>query len=256
MLIIRGRAGPMKPSGLSSSTAFQMPLRPVLPPVGTPLATIHGLGEHVLAGWVLSLLGTINLYAGDDERARICLEEVLATSDDGELRWGAEIAMGELLLQRGALAGARGRLERCLASGTAAEDRWQVAQGVLFLAMVDFFEGRHASAHRLVMEALGLYRQLGNPYAVSATLYAAAGLAVTAGDPERALRLSGAAASERDAIRAPLAPRWQTLAQTIVVDPARAALDPQRAEAAWASGARLSLDEAVEYALAGHGTGP
>src|SRR5262249_39352221 len=99
-------------------------------------------------------------------------------------------------------------------------------------------------------EVLELYRQLGNAYAVSASLYAAAGLAVAAGDPERALRLCGAAASERDAIRAPLAPRWEALAQATVVEPARAALDPARADAAWAAGARLSLDEAVAYAPA------
>src|SRR5262249_348356 len=99
-------------------------------------------------------------------------------------------------------------------------------------------------------EVLELYRQLGNAYAVSASLYAAAGLAVAAGDPERALRLCGAAASERDAIRAPLSPRWEALARATVVEPARAALDPARADAAWAAGARLSLDEAVAYALA------
>jgi predicted ATPase/DNA-binding CsgD family transcriptional regulator len=213
------------------------------------LAIARELGENVRAGWLLSLLGTINTYAGDDERARACLEEVLATSDDGELRWDAEIGMSEFLLQRGDLGGARSHLERCLASATAPEDRWEVVQGVLFLAMADFFEGQHATAHRRVMEVLELYRQLGNPYGASAALYAAAGLAVAAGDPERALRLCSAAASERDAIRAPLAPRWQMLAQTVVVDPARAALDQEQADAAWAEGTRLSLDEAVAYAL-------
>jgi len=220
------------------------------------LATARELGEHVLAGRVLSLLGTINNYAGDDERARACLEEVLATSDDGELRWDAEQGMGEFLVQRGDLAGARRHLERCLAAATAPEDRWNVVQGVLFLAMIDFFEGQYASAQRRVMEVLELYRQLGNPYGASAALYAAAGLAVAAGDPQRALRLCGAAASERDAMRAPLAPRWQALAQTTVVDPARAALDPERADAAWAAGARLSLDEAVAYALTDPATAP
>ena len=214
------------------------------------LAWLRKLGEDVLAGWVLSLLGSINMYAGEDERARACLEEVLATTNDDEVRLDAEMSLGELFVQRGDLVRARAHLERCVASATAPETRWHVTTAVLFLAVVDFFDGQHASARRRVAEVLELYRQLGNPYAVSASLYAAAGLAVAAGDPERALRLCGAAASERDAIRAPLAPRWEALAQATVVDPARAALDPRRAEAAWAAGARLSLDEAVAYALA------
>jgi len=220
------------------------------------LTIVRGLGEDVLAGWVLCQLGSINTYAGDDERARACLEEVLATTADDEVRRDAETTMGELLLQRGDRAGARGHLERCLASAEAPEARWQVTTAMLLLAMVDFFDGDHASARGRVLEVLDLYRQLGNPYAVSAALYAAAGLAVAAGDPERALRLSGAAASERDAIRAPLPPRWRTLAQTAVVDPARAAVSPERADAAWAAGARLTLDEAVAYALADAPTVP
>jgi len=214
------------------------------------LACFRELAEDVQGGWVLSLLGSINMYAGDDERARACLEEVLATASDDEVRRDAEMVLGELHLQRGDLAGARSHLERCLASATAPDSRWRMTQAQLFLAVVDFFDGQQATARRRVAEVLELYRQLGNPYAVSASLYAAAGLAVAAGDPERALRLCGAAASERDAIRAPLAPRWEALAQATVVEPARAALDPERAEAAWAAGARLSLDDAVAYALA------
>jgi non-specific serine/threonine protein kinase len=220
------------------------------------LAALRALGEDVLAGWVLSLLGSINAYAGHDERARACLEEVLATAADDEVRRDAEMGLGELLLQQGDLAGARRHLEHCLASATAPESRWHVTTGMLFLAMVNFFDGQHASARRLVAEVLELYRQLGNPYAVSAALYAAAGLAVAAGDPERALRLCGAAASERYAIRAPLAPRWQAMAQTVVVEPAQAALDSQRAAAAWSAGARLSMDEAVAYAIADPATAP
>ena len=220
------------------------------------LAVLRELGEDVLAGWVLSLLGSINTYAGDDVRARECLEEVLATAANDEVRWDAQIAMAELLLQSGDLPGARSHLERCLATATSPESRWQVTAGMLFLAMVDFFEGQYARARRLVVEVLELYRQLGNVYAVSAALYTAAGLAVVAGDPERALRLCGAAAAERDALRAPLAPRWQALAQTVVVDPARAALDPERADSAWAAGARLSPDEAVAYAMVDPGPWP
>ena len=220
------------------------------------LTGLRELGEEVLAGWVLSLLGSINTYAGDDERARACLEEVLTTTADDDVRRDAEMGMAELLLQRGDLAAARVHLEHCLASAEAPEARWRVTTAMLFLAMVEFFDGQYASARRLVVEVLELYRQLGNPYAASGALYAAAGLAVAAGDPERALRLCGAAAAERADIRAPLAPRWQALAQTAVVDPARAAVGTERADAAWAAGAQLSLDEAVAYALADSPTPP
>src|SRR5205085_11169656 len=48
---------------------------------------------------------------------------------------------------------------------------------------------------------------------------------------------------------APLGPRWQELVRQAVIGPARAALGG-RAEAVWADGARMTLEEATACALA------
>ncbi|HSR23245.1 MAG TPA: LuxR C-terminal-related transcriptional regulator, partial [Candidatus Eisenbacteria bacterium] len=216
------------------------------------LAGHRGLGDALGANWALNLLGSIHLYAGDVERASACLDEVLTAATDLELRVDTLITIGELRLVVGDVAGAREPLERALAEASGPEDRWLVANGVLFLAIADYFDREHRRSRERLDEALDVFLQVGNRYALSGALYVAGALTLAEGAPERALRLCGAAMALRDTIRAPLPPGWQDLARSVVVEPARALVGAERADAAVAEGASLSMDEAVAEARAGH----
>jgi non-specific serine/threonine protein kinase len=215
------------------------------------LAAFRALGDERGTGWTLDVLGSIYTYAGDAARATACLEEALETPDV-ELRTDTMITLGELRLVLGDVPGARARLERALEEAGGPESRWLVANGALFLAVAEYFDRQLGPARRHLDQALDVYHQSGIRHHLSAALYAAAGLAVTDGAPERALRLYAAAVTMQETIRAPLPPGWQDLARTVVVEPSRAMIGAARADAALLEGSRLSLDEAVAEARTPH----
>jgi non-specific serine/threonine protein kinase len=74
-----------------------------------------------------------------------------------------------------------------------------------------------------------------------------AGIAMAESRPERALRLCGAADSLRASTLSTTSPPWQERTRMAVIEPARAALG-ERADAVWADGQRMALDDAVQYA--------
>jgi non-specific serine/threonine protein kinase len=216
------------------------------------LAAYRALGDELGAGWTLSMLGTTHLYSGETARAADRFEEALAADSDLELRVDTLIAMGEMHLVVGDVPGARRPLEQALAEASGPDGRWLVALGVLFLAIAAFFDREHRRSRERLDEALEAFHQLGNRGLLSASLYVAGALVLAEGAPERALRLCGAAMAMRDTIRAPLAPGWQDLARSVVIEPATALVGAERAEAALAEGARLSADEAVAEARMAH----
>jgi predicted ATPase/DNA-binding CsgD family transcriptional regulator len=214
------------------------------------LAAYRALGDELGAGWTLNVLGSIQLYAGDTEGSAASLEAVLETATDMELRVDTLISIGELRLVVGDVQGARGPLEQALAEASGPDGRWLVPLGVLFLAIADYFDRDHRRARERTDEALDVFHQLGNRGLLSAALYVAGALVLAEGAPERALRLCGAAIALRDTIRAPLAPGWQEVARTVVVEPARALVGGERADMALAEGVRMGADAAVAEARA------
>jgi non-specific serine/threonine protein kinase len=228
------------------------------------LAAYRALCDDVGEGWMLSLLGTNNLYAGETARAAERFDEALRSTSDVEVRVDTLVAMGELHLVVGDVPGSRRPLEQALAEASGPDGRWLVALGVLFLAIADFFDREHRRSRERLEEALEAFHELGNRGLLSASLYVAGALVLAEGAPERALRLCGAAMGMRDTIRAPLAPGWQDLARSVVIEPAMALVGAERAEAALAEGTRLGADEAVAEArmaqlpatAAGEGWGP
>ncbi|HEY4028036.1 MAG TPA: LuxR C-terminal-related transcriptional regulator [Candidatus Dormibacteraeota bacterium] len=215
------------------------------------LAAFRALDDELGAGWMLNILGSIHTYGGDQERAAACLDEALAMATDVELRIDTLITIGELRLTAGDMAGARVPLEQALAEASGPDSRWLVVNGVLFLSIIDYFDREHARARGRLDEALDIYHQSGNRHAISGALYIGGALALAEGGPERALRLFGAAVALQDTILAPLPPGWLDLARTLVMEPARALVGSERADAALADGSRMSIDEAVAEARMG-----
>ena len=160
----------------------------------------------------------------------------------------ALVGIGEVLLQMGDLKEARSRLEEVgtIATGPEAPR----GRAALLLGLADFFEADFQAARAHTGVCLDIFQDLGNQYAAAAALDVSGALALTDGDPLRALRLCGAAAGLRESSRGRLAPRWSEVLQAAVIQPASAAAGGQ-AEVAWAEGQRLTFDEAVGYARVG-----
>ncbi len=167
-------------------------------------------------------------------------------------------------------------------------DRKGTAGALLVMALVAYFEGDHDSALIHGEESLALHRDLGDVKVaafllaclallaidhhdeakargnlresleissqlhekvdVAFVLESCAMLAASGSNPIRAFRLAGAAASVRETVGAPAAPRWNAMVET-GLQHVRAAVGADVAETAWAEGHALSLEMAIEQAL-------
>jgi tetratricopeptide (TPR) repeat protein len=184
------------------------------------LAQMRALGNRLGIAHTLAVLGDVARLQGDPTSATPYYEECLALDRD----LGAfptrmvEVlrALGELALQRGALAEARERLRESLTIASRLRDLEQVAQ---------------------VLEAL-------------ASLAAS-----TAEDkPERALRLAGAAAALRKQSGQPLLPAEPATVMSQLTS-VRQTNAVAAQGAAWTEGQAMTLEQAIAYALEGCGDG-
>lgn len=202
-------------------------------------------GDDQTEAWALTLLGTVHTYRGEYEQAQARFDEVLSTAGDEHVRMEALVGLGEMLIHRGDLTSARLRLEEVskMARGPDAPR----GRAALFSGVAALFSGAYPVARSQCERALDIFVRLGNSHAAAGALDALAGLAMVASDPDRALRLCGAAAAIRASTGAQLAPRWREAVASIVIDPAFAALG-DRAAGAWAEGKRMTLEEAVRCA--------
>ena len=108
--------------------------------------------------------------------------------------------------------------------------------------------GDHRQAETLYRESLALLVELGDRRRTAACLEGLAAAASTRGEANRAARLFGAADGLRERAGVTLPPPHRVAHQPHV-EAARARLDPDTFQAAWAAGRAMPLDEAVGFAL-------
>jgi tetratricopeptide (TPR) repeat protein len=169
------------------------------------------VGDGVLVAQTLEFLGVCCYFLGDLDRAADVLEESL------------------ILWQR-------------LGDSTAAARLWRN------LARVAIARGDGRQAQALLRRSLVPFRRVGWSGFVAFSLEGLAGAAAVMGQPARSLRLAGAASALREGTgtRVPLSEQpeldgWLALA--------RRATTEDVATAAWEAGRRMTVDDAVAYAL-------
>jgi hypothetical protein len=110
------------------------------------------------------------------------------------------------------------------------------------------YQGGHAQATRFYLEAMSLCQEQDHRELLTECLEGLAHSAARHHQSVRAARLFGAAEQLRvviDAPRAPVENHWYAEA----IEVARAELDPLAYERAWLEGCRMSIEEAVMYAM-------
>ncbi len=110
-------------------------------------------------------------------------------------------------------------------------------------------EGDVAEAERRYRLSLGAAWETGDQVESCYELQGMAMAAAGAGDAERALRLASAAAANIRKLGVDVIPPFWTALIDRHVALARTQLGDERADAAWAAGAQLSIQEAVTEAL-------
>ena len=231
-------------------------------------ATARGLLEMLLTrerarGDVVGVAHTLNVLTlvlfrlQDFSAARVVAEEAVAAGQ----RAGSLFVVGHALhrlvsitIALGNLAQAAERLQASRAAFAEIGDPAGVGHAEHGLALLAANAGEHGCARAMLTRTLGTFRRIGEPNIVATLLHSLGGVAGASGDARRACRLEGAAGMV-----------WRTATQSTrpltkrghyrsLIDPwiagAAAELGEESAAAERATGAAMTVDEAVAYALA------
>ena len=190
--------------------------------------------------------------SGEPATAHRAAEALRRTARERGVRWFEASAMwllGLVAVAEQQPDVAREHLERC--RGLSVDPRYPFTLGRALVGLAGL-DGDPDQAWEHAHEGLEVLADYGDRLGVVEALEAVAGLAVAREQPDQALRLLAAVDRFYDdtgIVRFPL-PAERAERHTAA---ARTGLDPDDAEACWAEGIQLSLDDAVAYARRGRG---
>ena len=217
------------------------------------LAVCRTLGDPREIAAALSNLATTVSLAGDHLEARALLEGARHTfeqlSDDMGAAWSLN-HLGDVAHRQGLADEAERLYQQAVAEFSRLGDAWGLARSSADLGYLVCEIGQADRARALFERALREFVGLGHKRGIARVLEGYACLAQLLGHHARALVLVGAAEAVRQALSAGLRAADQA-AFAATLEPTWRALGPKQAQSAWAAGRRLSLDEAIDYAVSG-----
>ena len=204
----------------------------------------------------VGVLGSVLRSAGRHEEARIACEESLATSREMAI-FPDIIAMSLANLalvqqELGDVAAAEASVAEALTIADEVGASWPAEVTKATAARLALGRGDVTAAEPLAFEALDLSYELGWHYQPNGTLDTLATIAMLGNDPQAAARLLGAVDAAYQLSRRVRA-RVEDEEYRAAVERLRRELGDEGYESAHGEGARLSVDEAVEYARRGRG---
>jgi non-specific serine/threonine protein kinase len=207
------------------------------------------LGDSINTAWSLIYLSYTMMK--DTAEATAVAEEGLALFRELNHKPGIAQALniiGELTSFSGEDHRARRAYEECLAVSQETGEKRRIRFMFGNLAFLAQHEGDYERARELAGQGLHLALEMNNRLDIADSLSCLAGAIGMAGQPERAARLLGAweAALERLGAFPQPADRPEHDRNIAAV---RAQLAPATFEAAWAEGRKMTLEQAVAYAL-------
>jgi predicted ATPase/DNA-binding XRE family transcriptional regulator len=215
------------------------------------LALYRNMGHTKGASGPLREMGVAAYHQGDYQRAALLSEQALVISRESGSVFGSGLAvctLADALRAQGDIESARTLLEESLASLRHETYPLRVANAVaITLARLGSIEcelGRDARAMELHKESLSLSRHYGFTFEVFFCLEGLARIEAIEGRPERAARLLGTSAAQREDVGSRLTQITRAdhdHAETL----ARAALGDDAFEEAWAVGYATLLEEAI-----------
>jgi non-specific serine/threonine protein kinase len=218
------------------------------------LAVFRALGNRSGIARALTLLGQIAAHEGDGDAARARLQEAVGLFREARdlpgMGWSLGL-LGSVDTRMGDYQSAVRHVEESTAvlRELGGSGMWYFARSLLYLGMAARGREEHALARSLYRESLAVSRGWGYRHHIVEVLERCAGLAAADGQPGRAARLFGAAEALRTAFGAPVPPADRAEHERDGAA-ARAALGDQPFAAAWAAGQAMTLEQAVECALA------
>lgn len=214
------------------------------------LSIFRTLGDQRAVAWALYNLGQVAFYAGEREAARESYEESLAINRDiGDSRAAAWVLsnLGDLTREARDYATALSHYEECLLLFVEMNDALGAGRAFSDIGDIAREQGDLQNAHASYAESLKIFRKVGDRRGVARLLDRHATLAADAGDVERAVKLAGAAARLHEQLQTKVSAEiGETLARCLGPD---GALHGASKQAAWESGQRMSVSDAITFAL-------
>ncbi|HWZ83740.1 MAG TPA: protein kinase [Terriglobales bacterium] len=215
------------------------------------LSVWRELGDRQAEARALSNLANAVKLQGDYEYARSLYAECMSIfqelNDSTGVAWSLNY-QGDVERERGDSGAALALYEEALTNFRQLEDRWGIAGTLADLGSLAREQGNCSAARALYRESIKLFQELGHKRGIARLLECFACAAASQHEPERSLRLAGAAAALRQTIGAPLTVAEQVKLEAIL-HPARSALAPADGAEAWSEGKALPMERAVEEAL-------
>jgi len=217
------------------------------------LAIYRELGDRFGTANTLNNLGVVALNHGDYPAARALHEESLAMSR--ELGNPHSIALslsnvGHVALDQGDYPAARALLEESLAIRRELGDRHGIATSLSNLGYAALDQGDYPAARALLEGSLAIRRELGDQFGIPASLEGLAAVVASLRESLRAARIWGAVERSRAETGAPLAPNERSRYDRHVAAARIASGDDAAFDSAWQEGRCLTLDQAIDLALA------
>jgi non-specific serine/threonine protein kinase len=216
------------------------------------LALTRKCGDTRSLAFALTGLGSLGVWAGDRDRAR--QRALLEQARDQWRRLpgasGLHFALrslGVLALAEGDLPAAATLAHESLALASTAGP-YQIAQSACVLGVIAQTGGDADQAAARFLQSLAHSRDTGDPFILAYSLEGLAWVACTEDRAARAACLLGAAAALRALIGSPLASPVHDTHQTLLAE-VRDTLGADRFQLEHATGAALTLEQAVTYAL-------
>jgi non-specific serine/threonine protein kinase len=217
------------------------------------LAIRRELGDLFGIAQSLSNLGYEALNRGDFLAATSLYEESLAIRRELGDRFGSAVSLsnlGYMALHHGDYPAAKAPLEESLAIRRELGDRLGIAFSVTNLGNLALNQGDYSAARALFEEGLAIRRELGNRSAMPYSLEGLALVIASLRDPLRAARIWGATERLRAQIGTRLLPWEQSAYDRSVAAAHIASGDDAAFDCAWQEGHGLTLDQAIDLALA------
>jgi hypothetical protein len=141
-------------------------------------------------------------------------------------------------------------LEESLAIHRELGNRYGIAVSLSNLGYVALNQGDYPNARALLEESLAIRRELGDRYGIPYSLEGLGAVVASLHDSLRAARIWGASERSRAEIGTPLSPNERSGYDRRVAAARIASGDDAAFDNAWQEGRRLTLDQAIDLALA------
>ena len=220
--------------------------------LGESLAIARALGDRRGEAWSLHLLGRVDYFDGDPAAVRALAQESLEVAEETGDRWLVSWALH--LLGLGAHIAADYPTALAYYGRSLAIRRelgYRQGAGILLLltGLIALREGDFATARVRLREALATDRDAGDHLNTLMAISGIASYLAARRQPERAVRLAGAAATLSESWHLLPIPLAEAMLEEGLAT-ARQALGDAAYAVAWAAGRAMSLEEAIGEALA------